>query len=438
MRIDNSTSSKLKIICLLAMISYPSIILAEAPDSLWVRPYLRPYDNSIEYLSLCTVKQNESGFALGGQVGYQDGWMDYWFGKSDSSGLIVLSRFIARGRYDGCSLMLPLQDGGFILGGNARIKVDANGDHVWSRGNHPNYNPQDAIEMDGGDIAMLYIHSLEKVGADGQSIWRRSFDVEGISPIMQSVLTEEDGSFTLAGYTSYDSTADIILIKTNTLGEEEWHRVYDTGQGDVCYDHLKTVDGGYLLIGSSLIKVDSLGREVWSRNFQNSGLYRGLNIGDEFVLADYQFNLIRIDADGEEIWHTDFEFGRYGHCHSLAETGDGGFIMAGESVLARVGSRQVSVTGNPDVLYPQLLSLSAFPNPFNSSTTINYTLPAPGRYAIDVVDIQGLLVTRLSDGWKEAGSYSTNWDGAGLASGQYRAVLTSSEISATQQITLIK
>jgi len=82
--------------------------------------------------------------------------------------------------------------------------------------------------------------------------------------------------------------------------------------------------------------------------------------------------------------------------------------------------------------------LSAFPNPFNSSTTISYLLPSPGRYAIDVIDIQGRLVTRLSDGWREAGSYWEVLDGRRLGSGQYMLRLNTLNTINTMQLIYIK
>jgi len=70
-------------------------------------------------------------------------------------------------------------------------------------------------------------------------------------------------------------------------------------------------------------------------------------------------------------------------------------------------------------------ALQAFPNPFNSSTTISYTLPNTGWTTLDVVDLNGRLVTRLADGWKEAGSYREVWNCGRLTTGLYFAKLES-------------
>jgi hypothetical protein len=87
---------------------------------------------------------------------------------------------------------------------------------------------------------------------------------------------------------------------------------------------------------------------------------------------------------------------------------------------------------------PMLLSLQSFPNPFNSTTTISYSLPTPGRYAIDVVDIQGRLVTRLADGWREPGSYREVLNGEVLPSGNYMIQVNGDKSTELRGVTLLK
>jgi len=96
-------------------------------------------------------------------------------------------------------------------------------------------------------------------------------------------------------------------------------------------------------------------------------------------------------------------------------------ITFSDTIQARSGfvfGRPLSVS-QESPLTPYALSLSAFPNPFNSSTTISYTLPRSGWTTMDVMDLNGRVVTRLSDGWKEAGSYREVWDGRGTAGGLF-------------------
>jgi len=118
----------------------------------------------------------------------------------------------------------------------------------------------------------------------------------------------------------------------------------------------------------------------------------------------------------------------------LSYGGDNWGSDSGLVTIYNVGPNSV----RPFPLTPYTLSLSPFPNPFNSSATISYTLPRPGRYALDVVDISGRLVTRLSDGWKEAGSYRSVFQGDELPSGTFMIRLEGGSASAAQRIELVK
>ncbi len=60
-----------------------------------------------------------------------------------------------------------------------------------------------------------------------------------------------------------------------------------------------------------------------------------------------------------------------------------------------------------------------FPNPFNPSTTIKYTIPESGFVTITVYDISGRDVGTLESSQKQAGTYEIRFDAQGFASGLY-------------------
>lgn len=60
-----------------------------------------------------------------------------------------------------------------------------------------------------------------------------------------------------------------------------------------------------------------------------------------------------------------------------------------------------------------------FPNPFNPSTKIDYSIPVEGKVNIAVYDIAGREVMNLVNAVQPAGFYSVNFNGANLASGMY-------------------
>lgn len=82
-----------------------------------------------------------------------------------------------------------------------------------------------------------------------------------------------------------------------------------------------------------------------------------------------------------------------------------------------------------------------FPNPFNPSTTITYSIPSLERVMLDIFTLRGEYVINLVNKVQEAGNYLVNWNGRNqhdheAASGVYIARLKTERIS--KAITMIK
>ncbi|MBC8204984.1 MAG: T9SS type A sorting domain-containing protein [FCB group bacterium] len=61
----------------------------------------------------------------------------------------------------------------------------------------------------------------------------------------------------------------------------------------------------------------------------------------------------------------------------------------------------------------------AYPNPFNPTTAIRYTMKEAGLVKLIVYDITGREIAKLIDGWESAGVYEVIFDGSELPSGVY-------------------
>lgn len=79
-----------------------------------------------------------------------------------------------------------------------------------------------------------------------------------------------------------------------------------------------------------------------------------------------------------------------------------------------------------------------FPNPFNPSTRIEYTVPELSMVKITVYDILGKEVCKLVDEEKSAGSYSVEFNGAGLSSGVYFYRININGYSETKKMLLLR
>lgn len=79
-----------------------------------------------------------------------------------------------------------------------------------------------------------------------------------------------------------------------------------------------------------------------------------------------------------------------------------------------------------------------YPNPFNPSTTISYQLPVASHVSLKVYDLLGNEVVSLINEFKGAGSYSVNFDAAGLSSGTYFYRLNTGSFTETKKLLLMK
>ena len=84
-----------------------------------------------------------------------------------------------------------------------------------------------------------------------------------------------------------------------------------------------------------------------------------------------------------------------------------------------------------------------YPNPFNTSTKIEYTLPEAGTsfmkfVQLKVYDILSNQVATLVNQEKPAGKYSVNFDANNLPSGIYFYRLTAGNFSETKKMILLK
>ncbi|MGB5873150.1 MAG: T9SS type A sorting domain-containing protein, partial [Bacteroidota bacterium] len=98
--------------------------------------------------------------------------------------------------------------------------------------------------------------------------------------------------------------------------------------------------------------------------------------------------------------------------------------------------------GTPEGV-PEVFALSQnFPNPFNPSTTIRFSVPAKAPVRLTVMDMLGREVATLVDEELESGSYTVRFDtrsgSSVMASGAYLYRLTSGRFSLVKKMMLVK
>ena len=95
-------------------------------------------------------------------------------------------------------------------------------------------------------------------------------------------------------------------------------------------------------------------------------------------------------------------------------------------------------------LIPKEFSLGHnYPNPFNPSTTIPFTITEPGLAVVTIYDISGREIRQILNESLRSGFYSTIWDGknsngAPVSSGVYYYGLKTKTFNSFKKMILIK
>lgn len=79
-----------------------------------------------------------------------------------------------------------------------------------------------------------------------------------------------------------------------------------------------------------------------------------------------------------------------------------------------------------------------FPNPFNPSTEIRFSIPTASNVSLNVFNMIGQHVASLVNEFKQAGNYSLKFNAGNLTSGMYFYRLQSASFSETKKLILLK
>lgn len=98
----------------------------------------------------------------------------------------------------------------------------------------------------------------------------------------------------------------------------------------------------------------------------------------------------------------------------------------------------LTAVDNDNALPASFALLENFPNPFNPTTTISYTIPAAAHVHLAVYDLAGQQVALLVDENRVAGEHTVRFDASGLSSGVYLSVLRSGDILRVRKMVLTR
>ncbi len=172
----------------------------------------------------------------------------------------------------------------------------------------------------------IIMFSGEKMQAQSTIDWEKSFggsDYDGAYCINSTI----DGGYVVAGY-SFSNDSDVSgnhgyddywIVKIDASGNLEWQKSLGGNTFDAAYSIVETIDSGFIIAGYS----DS---------------YNG-DITNNHGAQDYW--IVKLDAEGNLSWQKSLGGTGVDWARAIAQTADGGFIVAGYS-----DSNNGDVTGN--------------------------------------------------------------------------------------------
>ncbi|QNF35466.1 T9SS type A sorting domain-containing protein [Adhaeribacter swui] len=278
--------------------------------------------NSNDYLK-SVVQTKEGGYILGGisespvsgKTGFNKtaaskGEHDYWLVKIDVNGAKTWDKTIGGSSFDYLQTVQQTTDGGYILGGHSFSPAGGN---------------KSAASKGYGDFWIV------KTDAAGNVQWDKTLG-GNLDEIFTSMVLTNDGGYLAGGVSKSavggDKSAaskgfgDYWIVKLDAAGAKKWDKTIGGTNNDYLQSVISTVDGGYLLGGTS------------------SSPISGDKTTDTNGNADYW--IVKVDANGAKKWDKTFGGAGYDNLQSIQQTSTGAYILAGTSNSA-TGTQKLAV-----------------------------------------------------------------------------------------------
>jgi len=197
-----------------------------------------------------------------------------------------------------------------------------------------------------------------KLDLSGRVLWQNRYGRIDRPERARDVVLTDDGGYLVVG-SAYSLVVDggpgdrdFLALRLNAHGEVEWFKTYGGPDADEAYAVVRTLDGGYLMAGSTLacrcillVQIDDAGNIVWARSYDD--IYSEAAFDIEATLdggyvmvgqaalygpgsTSEDIPIIKINAHGNIVWQKIFSDT---HCEDIAvdisAARDGGYLVAG-------------------------------------------------------------------------------------------------------------
>ena len=208
--------------------------------------------------------------------------------------------------------------------------------------------------------------TLQTQGAQ-QVVWQKTFggsDDDRARSVQETI----DGGYVVAGYTwSSSEREDVYILKLDANGNKLWEKTFGGSDNDGAWSIQQTNDGGYVVAGYTssfgagsydvyVLKLDTSGKEVWSKTFggssddlawsiqqTNDGGYIVAGYTKSFGAGSEDVYILKLDANGNKLWEKTFGGSYDERAYCIQQTRDGRYIVAGYTSSFGVGNYDVYI-----------------------------------------------------------------------------------------------
>jgi len=320
---------------------------------------------------------SDNGYIVAGYGGDGNS-ANYYVIKLDQFGLVQWERKLNKDNYaEKAFSVLETSEGDFVVIGSATqfsrpwlVKLNSDGDTLWTSQWTNTLPPKSALMARGvllpngrivvvaagedlGMVPKMFIVSQEGLLID-QPVLNAPVPPGWYSgTVALHIESTNDGGFVLTGTAGGGSSSKAFLWKFDHNADSSWVKVYNNFGMRAAGSVKQLSDGGYILVGfsspnsehSCALRTDEAGNVVWFNTYPDQIYTNATDViqwnSGQFLITEkrfdavggtfFQSSLITLDSDGnllsrEMIMASDSST----TITRLRNTGDGGFVMAGE------------------------------------------------------------------------------------------------------------
>ncbi|MEN9303179.1 MAG: hypothetical protein RL264_1608 [Bacteroidota bacterium] len=320
------------------------------------------FGGSDDDIAIDIIQTNDGGyifagytFSNNGDVSGNHGNVDVWVVKLSSTGLI---------QWQKCYGGTNDESFGFDL---SNIKKEMSLNATLDGG----YIISGATNSSNGDVSNnngQYDAWLVKINSTGVLQWQKCIGGQG-NEVAVDILQTDDGGYIFSGYTNSSSGDvignhggnDILIVKLNSTGTIQWQKCFGGQYDEYSFNIQKTLDGNFIIVGSAedLNSSNNFSTNVW---------------------------VIKINSIGNLIWQRSMGGSGVDIGYSIKESTFGQYILSGSTTSSGLVNGDVSgshdssseFNSETDVWLVKLIECNTSTNSssvINISSCSNYTTP---------------------------------------------------------------